>query len=418
MLGSKKLSYRIIVAIMLAMGLLVSLLLAVVLYSIDRIEHELLENQNSAELQRLREELTLNPSYPLPQTAKLRIYLESSDDIPDILRHLPLGFNNEISVDKRTYFTLVGMVNEQRIYLMNDISGIEDSETRLGWIIAISWLTLMMLIFAVSFLLSRHLLQPISDFAEEIELLKPEQRGMKLSGKYQGLEIAKITHAFDQYLSKLDEYVERQHAFSAMASHELRTPLTVVQTSAELIASQTDDPLIQQQCKTIYRSSTRMRDMIMALLSITRDRPLESEINTTSLHSLLQETLDNYKHEIQHSQIGIDYQVPVDSQVNASPTLLSVVVNNLVSNAIKHTPEGEISIRFKAGELSITDNGSGLDRKNIDQLFKFGVAGSNSGGYGLGLYITRLICDRQGWQLKLLPADPGTCAKVIFPTES
>ena len=418
MLGNKNLSYRIIVAIMLAMSLLVSLLILVLLYSIDRLEHDLLENQNNVELQRLHEEFKHNPDYQLPQTAKLRIYMEGQNDPPAYISQLPLGYHSEVSVDDATYFVLVDRVNQRKVYLVNDISAFETSETRMGWIIALSWLILMALIFAVSFLLSRQLLKPISDFAEEIDSLRPEQRGLKLSGKYHGLEIAKITRAFDQYLSKLDEYVERQHAFSAMASHELRTPLTVVQTSAELIATETDNPLIQQQCKTIHRSSTRMRDMILALLSITRDRPSNSESHSVELGSLLHEILDNFSNEIKHSRIQIDNRIEQDSCLTADPTLLSVVINNLISNAIKHAPRGVIEIDFKADQLSISDNGSGLDRDDIEQLFKFGVAGKNSGGYGLGLYISRLICDQQGWLLELLPANPGTLARVTFSTPS
>jgi len=52
---------------------------------------------------------------------------------------------------------------------------------------------------------------------------------------------------------------------------------------------------------------------------------------------------------------------------------------------------------------------------DIEKLFKYGVAGKNNGSHGLGLYISRLICDKQGWKLALLSNHPGTQATVTFP---
>lgn len=420
MLSNKNLSYRIIVGMMLAMGLLISLVMMVFLLGNIALEHDLMENQNRVELQRLKNEFNQNPDYHLPQTAKLRIYMEDADSsaLPAYLRELPIGFNDEIETGDFTYFVLVSQFNDRYIYIVNDISEFEKTENAFGQLILISWIILMVLIFAVSYLLTRHLLKPISDFADEIGQLQPQQRGLKLSGKYHGLEIEKITHAFDQYMGKLDEYVERQRSFSAMASHELRTPLTIVQTSAELISSQTSNNLITDQCNKIIRSTSSMSDMILALLSITRDQPLKDENNKVSLVATVKEALENRKNEIRLNKIEIyidtDHWDSANDCLQCNSALLSVVLNNLLSNAIKHSPQGLIRITYQHHGLSIEDNGSGVESEDMDQLFKFGVAGKNNGGYGLGLYITWLICQRQGWRIELSHANPGTIAKVTF----
>jgi signal transduction histidine kinase len=414
--NKKNLSYKIIFSIMLTMSLLVTLLILVFSYSNSLLEQELLEKQNLSELERLKQEFVRDPLYQLPQTAKLRIYQPNRDntELPLYLQSLPRGYNDELSTEEKTYFVLVSDLNEKPIYIVSDISEFENSEKTFETIIFISWAILLALIFAVSYLLTRYLLKPISDFADEIDRLRPEQRGLKLSGNYQGLEIGKITRSFDRYLNQLDEYVERQRSFAAMASHELRTPLTVVQTSAELISSQTEDELIQSQCEKINRSINNMSNMIIALLSITRDQPQQEKNSDISLFNIVIDALENRHNEIRFNGIKIDNQISSQAAINGNRSLISVVINNLLSNAIKHSPQGIITIRYQGQLLSIEDNGSGLDTEDVEQLFKFGVAGKNNGGYGLGLYIARLICDKQGWKLALKKADPGTIANVTF----
>lgn len=401
---------------MLTMGLLISLLIAVFAYSVNALEHTLMEKHIFAELDLIKKEMRKDSDYILPQTATLHVYKPDviQPYLPGFLRGLPVGFHDEVSSEGSSYFVLVGEVNKEVIYLVNDISEFERSEDTFWIIIIVSWCILMALIFVVTYLLIHYFLKPISDFSDEIVQLQPQQRGLKLSGKYHGLEIQKITRSFDQYLNKLDEYVERQHAFAAMASHELRTPLTVVQTSAELIASRTQDQLIQSQCKKISRSTSNMSDMILALLSITRDQVRDEKHNSVKLFDLVQEALNNFEHQIRINNIEIVNWVNEDVSFRCNSALLSVVINNLLSNAIKHSPEGQIRITYINHSLSILDNGEGLGSEDIDQLFKMGVAGKNNGGYGLGLYITKLICDKQGWKLDLQNADPGTEARVAF----
>ncbi len=413
----KNLSYKVILGIMLGMSVLVSLLIVVFLYSINVLEHDLMEKHALAELSEITQQLRKNPDYTLPQTAILQIYESRGNrlDLPAYLQHLPVGFSQEIEFDERIYFVLVGQVDDRTLFIVNDISEFEQLERSFALIIVISWMVLLALIFALSYLISRFMLKPISDFADEIDLLEPEVRGRQFVGRYRGLEVEKMTRAIDRYLNKLDEYVEKQHSFAAMASHELRTPLTIIQTSAELISGQTENEQIMAQCHKIMRSTTSMNDMILALLSITRDLSLEQqEKQRVVLADSVDEVLNNLSQQININRIEIDNWVRPEVSFECNSALLSVVINNLLTNAIKHCPGGRVQINYMNHALIILDNGEGLGTDNIEKLFHKGVRGRNNGGYGLGLYITKLICDHQGWHLDLQNSNPGTQAKVEF----
>lgn len=414
MLAQKNLSYKIIVGMMLGMGLLISIVLLILLFSIKQQETQLLRKQNSDEIERVLLEIQSFPDKELAQTANLKIYRDSVDreNIPPYLTELPVGFDDEVESDDYTHFVTITRTENDILYIVNDISDFEKSERELMHTVIMTWIVLMALIFIVSYLLSRNLLKPISDFSDIIEKLEPGQRGLALSGQYRGLEMEKITRAFDRYLERMDEYVEKQHSFAALASHELRTPLTIIQTSAELIASQSDQSLIGMQCKKIRRSCENMSAMILALLSITRERPPQEVKEKLLLSAMIDEAIDDRQNEIRMNRTTVNNKIDRETLITSNRSLLNVVVNNLLANAIKHAPDGVIDIAYIDGQLSIRDDGSGLDADDIEQLFKPGVSGPNSRGYGLGLYISKLICDQQNWELSLNNASPGTIAQI------
>jgi signal transduction histidine kinase len=147
-------------------------------------------------------------------------------------------------------------------------------------------------------------------------------------------------------------------------------------------------------------------------LSITRERPPQEVKEKLLLSAMIDEAIEDRQNEIRLNGIKVNNHVDADVLITSNRSLLNVVVNNLLANAIKHAPGGIVDIAFVDGQLSIRDDGSGLDADDIDQLFKPGVSGPNSRGYGLGLYISKLICDQQNWQLELNNASPGTIAKI------
>jgi signal transduction histidine kinase len=92
-----------------------------------------------------------------------------------------------------------------------------------------------------------------------------------------------------------------------------------------------------------------------------------------------------------------------------------VVCSNLIKNAIKHGADSDIRIEMEDKKLSIIDSGFGISQDELEHIFDFAYRGHSSQGYGIGLYVSKLICDHQGWMLSLSQTDEGgTCAMVNF----
>ncbi len=409
---------KILLSISFASIGFMTLLSLVIYYSNEKLEYDLLEKQVEFELHNIQHNLSNDPAAKLPQTASFSAYLKSRQQqeyFPDYLDTLGPGVHHDIIIDDKSFHILVTPLADDMLYILYDITQIEESEQLLTLILLTAWVLLMLLVLVLAYLLSRKLARPISRLSQEVSQLNPDQRGVQLSEHYQHDEVGRIAEAFDLYLQRMDSYVEKQTAFAAMASHELRSPLTIVRTSADLIDCQHDDPLIRQQVEKIQRAAKGMTEMIDALLQVTRGQHLQIDYPPLRLAEIIDDILASFASEIQSKHIAIHCNLSPDHTVSADRNLVSAVCGNLIKNAIKHGSDSGIRIAMNGDKLSIIDDGLGIGQQELQHIFDFSYRGHSSEGYGIGLYISKLICDHQGWRLELNQSEQGgTCASVNF----
>jgi len=387
-------------------------------YANEKLEYDLLERQIADELTTLSARLAQNPHAKLPQSAYLSVYLHSRHapaELPSSLSSLPSGVHHDISIGGRDYHVVISEDNDDVIYLQYDITEIEQSENLLTTILLMSWVVMITLVLILARGLSRSLADPVARLSQEVSQLNPSQRGVQLSQQFSDDEVGRIAAAFDLYLRRMDEYVEKQNAFTAMASHELRSPMTIVQTSADLIDYQHNDTATAQQVAKIRRATRGMSDMIDALLQITRDQGSAQDITTIELRALVDEVVEWLQSDLRLKQIKVINAVDATTTIDANRTLVMVVCTNLVKNAIRHGTENDIRIEWTAPTLSIINDGFDIEPEEFEHLFDFAFRGQGSQGYGIGLYVSKLICDHQSWALELTPIPGGgTRASVSF----
>ena len=228
---------------------------------------------------------------------------------------------------------------------------------------------------------------------------------------------------------------QMQREFVANVSHELRTPLTNIRSYAETLSDGAGDlpPAIQQNfLGVILNESDRMTHIVQDLLTLSRFDSGRSELNlrpfdfaraVEEVYSAVLMDAQRHGHQL---SLEVEEGLP---PITGDRERIVQVMMNVVSNAIKYTPDGgRISIRAgRRGEervwMEVEDNGIGIpaeDRGRIfERFYRVDKARSRqSGGTGLGLSIAKEIVDRHEGEIKLVDRPgPGLTVRITLLVE-
>ncbi len=212
-------------------------------------------------------------------------------------------------------------------------------------------------------------------------------------------------------LKKLDQI---KNDFITMAAHELKTPLISISGYTDYILLKHKNALIPEifeDLKTVQRNVKRLEilmDQLLEVMKIDEGR-LQLQIEKTNVSKIINNCLDELSYLINEKNLEIILNIDYEIILNVDPTRIFLVFTNLISNAIKFTPDyGWIEISAKKENekyfFVIKDNGIGLTKDEIGRLFiKFErinhPIGSKDTGTGLGLYISKGIVEAHGGEI-------------------
>lgn len=202
--------------------------------------------------------------------------------------------------------------------------------------------------------------------------------------------------------------VDRQKTeFVSIASHQLRTPLTSIGWYTEMMLHGDTGKISPSQKKylnEIYKSHTAMVDLVNKLLSVSRIDlgTLVVDSKVTNMNHIVRDIISENKKKISLNKILIREHIGKVAECLSDPTLVRIILQNLIANAIKYTPQGgkieiSLSLKWKNILFRITDNGRGIPEEQQKDIFhKFFRANNTKdvNGTGLGLYIVRSIVEK------------------------
>ena len=214
--------------------------------------------------------------------------------------------------------------------------------------------------------------------------------------------------AFALDITERKELEMKKDEFMSIASHELCTPLTSIKGYTQIlerIIQQMGDHRLHAYLKKTNTYVDRLNSLIIELLDVSKIQAGKLIMNFESVpfEQFVKESIDTLKHF--SSKHTIEYHGRIDETLLIDRNRLEQVFTNLVTNAIKYSPNGKkIEIRVKKGHdaiiVSIKDDGIGISKKDQENLFNrfYRVESSTNhfSGLGIGLYISREIINRHG----------------------
>jgi two-component system sensor histidine kinase BaeS len=219
-------------------------------------------------------------------------------------------------------------------------------------------------------------------------------------------EVRSLARAFNSMSARLEEVEAQRQSTLADVSHELRTPLTVIQGNIEALLDGVY-PADAEHLEPILEEARVMERLIEDLrtLTLVEAGSLVLHREPTELASLLPEVAAGYRGQAE--QAGVQLIVTVADNVpvlNLDPARIREVAANLVTNALRHTPEGgsiDLAARLVGNEAEVTvrDTGSGMSRDELDRIFDRFYRSPDSPGSGLGLPIARDLVEAHGGTL-------------------
>jgi signal transduction histidine kinase len=224
-------------------------------------------------------------------------------------------------------------------------------------------------------------------------------------------ELGELGANFNRMAENLAKVETQRRHLAADVAHELRTPLAAVQATLEGMQDGVL-PVDEEQVRILYAQTLHLNRLVsdMSLLSTVEAGELKLERQPTDLATLLRQAVERLQGQSAQKEITLELQVQADLPwVLADPDRITQVLNNLVGNALRYTPQnGKIILSASrssaaAGmiEATVTDTGSGIDPADLPYVFdRFYRADRSrtraSGGSGLGLAIVRQLVEAHG----------------------
>jgi signal transduction histidine kinase len=386
---------------------------------IELLEDELLNRTLVREMQEFKTEVATDPyARPPSATGLIGFRIRTPEDaarLPKELQPLPPGRQEDFTFRGHSYFVAVDSVGTDRLYLLLDTEHVDNIEGNIVSVAALVGLVGLGIAAAIAVGLSRAVMRPVTQLANEVASLDPSRRKERLTNRFADREVGVIATAFDEYMDRLDRVLEREKAFTEDASHELRTPLSIISSATELLL---EEPGLSsgshERLLRIRRAVAQMQSLIEALLFLARGDTIGTA-QLCSLDQIVRESVDVISPGAAAKSVSLDTSIePV--LVNGAPIMVACVVNNLLLNAVNFTQQGSISVQLSVGELIVKDTGIGIPPEDLSRIFERRYRGAHSRGLGLGLYLVDRICQRLNWKIEALSSPGlGTTFRIELP---
>jgi len=316
---------------------------------------------------------------------------------------------------------LVAGVNTLVSWLFPGGNAVGPSLHPLRPLLALFWL---FLIFGFLVPAVRRFRSPLADIVESADRVSEGDYSVRVS-EYGPRWMRTIGRAFNSMTSKLQAQDQQRKHLMADIAHELRNPLAIVQGRLEGMLDGVY-PRDEAQLNAVLQETRMLARLVddLRTLAQTESGTLALQKESTDIGVLINDAVASFSLEAAERKVTLDIGAAADLPlIEVDPLRIREVLTNLISNALRHTPEGgRVSVAAAADAKSITvsvsDTGSGIAASELPKIFDRFYKGRASRGSGLGLTIARNLVVAHGGEIRADSVEGrGTTVTVTLPLQ-
>lgn len=303
-------------------------------------------------------------------------------------------------------------------------NGVLDS---LEKIMIISYPLILFVLYAIARFLAGRSISPIAAIISTSRQISQENLSSRIPLPQNKDELFVLSTTINELLDRISDAIDREKEFTSNASHELRTPLSVIKGTLEVLIRKPRTPQEYvekaQFCLAEVNRLTHLTEELLLLARFENQKQTVS-IENVDLEALVLDALARHSADMQSNNMG--YAVSgLDRVVQSDSYLLTVILDNLISNSVKYAGPGT-TISLIAEETSggtviiISDNGHGIATEDLEHLYARFFRGSvekvaGIKGTGLGLSIVKRLCTLLNIGISIESAEgTGTTVTLSF----
>ena len=295
---------------------------------------------------------------------------------------------------------VVAETTERRTQLANDI---------IKGVIIPQFVVLPIAVLLVWFGITRGI-APLNALQGRLRARRPDDLS-PLDERAAPTEIAPLLAAMNDLLQRQARTVEAQRRFVADAAHQLKTPLAGLRTQAELALRDATPDEMQSSLRQLVTGSERATRLVNQLLLLANaENPVVVDLRPTDLNALAFDHAAQWAPKAMAIETDIGFEgSDAPAMILAHPLLLGELLNNLIDNALRYTPDGgRVTVRahddVHAVWLEVEDSGPGIAPTERERVFDrfYRVLGSRADGSGLGLAIVKEIAQKHAATVEIL----------------